>query len=108
MLCAASLKAFVMDDTPSIPPDMQEAIERARKAAGDPVKRPQHYTRGEVEVIDYIEQVVKDYPPEVAYHIGNVLKYLSRAPHKGAMQQDLEKAEWYLRRAINRVAQIKA
>jgi hypothetical protein len=72
----------------------------------DPVKRPSHYTKGAVEVIDLIEQVVRDYPPEIAYHIGNTLKYLSRAPHKGATQQDLQKAEWYLARAINRLVTV--
>jgi hypothetical protein len=74
----------------------------------DPVKRPRHYTRGEIEVIDFIEQVVKDYPPEIAHHIGCILKYVARAPHKGKMQEDLEKAEWYLKRAINKQVKIKA
>ncbi len=66
------------------------------------VNRPPHYTQGGVEVIDIIEQITKDYPPAIAYHIGNTLKYLARAPHKGAMQQDLAKANWYLTRAINK------
>jgi hypothetical protein len=68
------------------------------------VNRPAHYTQGGVEVIDIIEQITKDYPPAIAYHIGNCIKYLARAPHKGAMQQDLMKSEWYLRRAINQIA----
>jgi hypothetical protein len=73
--------------------------------ASDPVKRPAHYTKGGVEVIDFIDQTLDGYTdPRVAYYIGNALKYLARAPHKGATQQDLEKAEYYLRRAINRVA----
>jgi hypothetical protein len=66
------------------------------------VNRPAHYTQGGVEVIDIIEQITKDYPPAIAYHIGNILKYLARAPHKGAMQQDLAKANWYLTRAVNK------
>jgi hypothetical protein len=71
----------------------------------DPVKRPAHYTRGTVEVIDFIDQTLDGYTdPRVAHYVGCAIKYLARAPHKGATQQDLEKAEWYLRRAINRVA----
>ena len=66
------------------------------------VNRPPHYTQGAVEVIDIIEQIVSGYPPEIGYHIGNVLKYVARGPHKGNMQQDLAKAEFYLRRAINK------
>lgn len=68
----------------------------------DAVNRPPHYTQGAVEVIDIIEQIVSGYPPEIGYHIGNVLKYVARGPHKGNMQQDLAKAEFYLRRAINK------
>ena len=33
-------------------------------------------------------------------HIGNVLKYIARAPHKGNYIEDLEKAENYLHRAL--------
>jgi hypothetical protein len=73
----------------------------------DPIKRPAHYTWGTVETIDYIEQVVSGYPREIGYHVGNVLKYLSRAPHKGNLQQDLEKASWYLTRAINRAVKVE-
>lgn len=76
-------------------------------AVPDPVNRPAHYTAGSIEVIEFIEQVTKDYPPEVAYHIGNVLKYLARAPHKGNLRQDLEKGENYLRRAINRMVYVE-
>jgi hypothetical protein len=65
----------------------------------DPVNHPSHYTAGSIEVIDFIEQVVKHYPPEVGYHIGNALKYLSRAPLKGNLKQDLCKAGWYVERA---------
>ena len=68
----------------------------------DAVNRPAHYTQGGVEVIDIIEQITKDYPPDIAYHIGNCIKYLARAPHKGNLQQDLGKAEWYMKRAVNK------
>ena len=47
------------------------------------IYRPFHYTQDNIEVIEFIEQVVQHYPPTEAYHIGNVLKYIARAPHKG-------------------------
>ena len=67
------------------------------------IYKPIHYTKDNIEVIDFIEQVTKHYPPTEAYHIGNVLKYIARAPHKGNYIEDLEKAENYLHRAIRGV-----
>ena len=67
------------------------------------IYKPKHYTSNEIEVIQFIEQVTKDYPADIAYHVGNTLKYLARAPHKGNYIADLEKAENYLHRAIRGV-----
>ncbi|MBO3073293.1 DUF3310 domain-containing protein [Staphylococcus xylosus] len=64
----------------------------------DTVNRPSHYNYGEIEVIDFIEQVTKHYNPNVAYHIGNAIKYLARSPHKNG-KEDVEKAKWYIERA---------
>ena len=61
--------------------------------------KPNHYNL-KTEPISYIEQITADYPPEIAFHIGNVLKYISRAPHKGDIESDLNKALDYLHRAI--------
>lgn len=81
---------------------LQWEKERRRSAAvsSDPVNSPPHYTAGKVEVIDFIEQVATTYIPSIAYHIGNCLKYLARAPLKGKLLEDLKKARWYLDRAI--------
>ena len=67
------------------------------------IYKPIHYTKDNIEVIEFIEQVVQHYPAQEAYHIGNVLKYIARAPHKGNYIADLEKAENYLHRAIRGV-----
>lgn len=64
----------------------------------DYVNKPPHYVYGEIEVIDYIEQVIKDYPPQLGFAIGNAIKYISRAQHKND-KEDLAKAIWYLERA---------
>ena len=63
----------------------------------DNVNHPPHYKTGGIEVIDYIEA------KNLNYHLGNVVKYISRADHKGNKLEDLEKARWYLDRAINAV-----
>ena len=63
--------------------------------ADDPVNHPSHYTDG-IEVIDYIES--KHFP----YHLGNAVKYISRAGKKNPDETvtDLQKAVWYLNRYI--------
>ena len=67
----------------------------------DVVNKPKHYTYGDIETIDYIEQVTKDYKPELAFAIGNAIKYISRANHKNG-KEDLDKARWYLNRAFEK------
>jgi hypothetical protein len=36
----------------------------------------------------------------LGFCLGNTVKYIARAEHKGATIQDLEKARWYLDREI--------
>lgn len=66
----------------------------------DPVSKPAHYNYGKVETIDYIMQVCALYPGHQAALVGNVIKYLSRAPLKGDKEKDLKKAQWYLNKLI--------
>jgi len=65
----------------------------------DVINHPSHYTRGKIEVIDFIED------QQLPYHLGNVIKYIARAGYKGDKLEDLKKARWYLDRYINEVAQ---
>lgn len=67
----------------------------------DKVSHPTHYTYGEIEIIDFIEQVTRDYKPELAFAIGNAIKYISRANRKNG-KEDLDKARWYLNRAFEK------
>ena len=67
------------------------------------IYKPIHYTKDNIEVIEFIEQVIKHYPTPEAYHIGNVLKYIARAPHKGNYIEDSENADNYLYRALRGV-----
>lgn len=63
----------------------------------DAVNHPSHYTRGKIEVIDFIED------QQLPYHLGNVIKYIARAGYKGDKLEDLKKARWYLDRYIKKV-----
>ena len=65
----------------------------------DPVNHPSYYTRfsNGSEVIDITENL--------SFNLGNVVKYVSRAGAKdhATLIQDLQKAEFYLKREIARV-----
>ena len=62
----------------------------------DNVNHPSHYTSGKIEVIDFIED------KELGFHLGNAVKYISRAGRKDANKtiEDLRKATWYINRQI--------
>lgn len=60
----------------------------------DDINHLSHYTQGDIEVIDYIED------KKLGYRLGNVVKYVSRAGHKDDAIKDLKKARWYLNREI--------
>lgn len=62
----------------------------------DLVNHPPHYTRGKIEVLDFIED------QQFGYLDGQVVKYVSRFRHKDNPVQDLEKAAFYLARLIKR------
>jgi hypothetical protein len=64
----------------------------------DLVNHPPHYTTGGIETIDFIEA------KQLSYNLGNVVKYITRADHKGNRKQDLMKARWYLDREITKAA----
>lgn len=62
----------------------------------DLVNHPSHYTASGIETIDVIEAWALD------FHLGNTVKYISRAGKKDPAREleDLCKARWYLERAI--------
>lgn len=60
----------------------------------DNVNHPAHYKVGGIETIDFIEA------KGLNYHLGNVVKYITRADTKGNREEDLLKARWYLNREI--------
>jgi hypothetical protein len=61
----------------------------------DNVNSPRHYKTGGIETIDFIEA------KQLGYHLGNVVKYISRAGVKTKSPlHDLKKARWYLDKHI--------
>ena len=59
------------------------------------VDHPPHYRSDTgYEAIEVIEAW------GLGFHLGNVVKYISRAGHKDSSLQDLQKALWYLEREI--------
>jgi hypothetical protein len=79
-------------------PARMQAPQIVTPTTSDPVNQPSHYKVGGVETIDFIEA------KGLGYHLGNVVKYITRAGHKGTNQglEDLRKARWYLDRAIEK------
>src|SRR5699024_580981 len=71
------------------------------KLAPDNVTNPSHYTNGNIETIDYLKDTLSKEQHE-GFCRGNVLKYLSRYPHKNGVE-DLNKAKTYLEWLIESV-----
>lgn len=72
----------------------------------DAVNNPAHYKLGDgIECIDYIKQVLT--PEEFkGYCHGNLIKYQHRHGYKGNPVEDMEKAEWYLRKMLETMKEI--
>jgi hypothetical protein len=66
----------------------------------DMVNHPKHYTQGEIETIDKIKYLTREFSGIEAVCLGNFIKYIDRCNLKGGMQ-DLEKADWYLNRFLD-------
>lgn len=82
--------------SPKVVEELVREVSKGRKgkSKSDMVNSPEHYKVGGIETIDFIE--AKNF----GYNLGNVIKYVSRADHKGRKLEDLEKAQWYLTREI--------
>jgi hypothetical protein len=63
------------------------------------VTKPKHYNKGSIEAMDAIFTAVQGLPPDEAYTIGNVIKYVWRYDMKGG-KTDLLKASYYLNKTL--------
>jgi hypothetical protein len=60
-------------------------------------RSPTHYTRGSIEVWDFIRD------QRLNYHLGNSIKYICRAGYKDSKIDDLKKAIHYLENELEHV-----
>lgn len=77
--------------------DLVEEQEKTSNIAyNDAVNHPSHYTDGNIEVIDFIED------KKLGFHLGNAIKYIARAGKKDPTKktEDIRKAVWYLERYL--------
>ena len=79
----------------------EEGLNNLKKAIeefeGDEIFHPSHYNQGKFEVWDVIEDW------NLEFFLGNVIKYIARAGHKGDALEDLKKAQNYLEEYIERL-----
>lgn len=77
---------------------LEEEFEVVDGSKTDVVKEPSHYKHGRFEVID---EMLIAFGPQRTYDfcIMNAWKYRARAPYKGNMEQDMDKANRYLEMA---------
>jgi hypothetical protein len=88
----ADVTAAVKEKEAWQPPELLPVPEAPKIA--DMVNHPAHYKTGGIETIDFIEA------KGLNYRLGNVVKYVTRADHKGDRLENLKKAQWYLEREI--------
>jgi hypothetical protein len=71
--------------------------DEARHASDDPVDHPRHYNQhpSGVEAIVICEHL--------NFCLGNAVKYILRADHKGSKIEDIQKARWYIDRELIRL-----
>lgn len=67
----------------------------------DEINKPNHYHKGGIDVIAYLERHFGNNKYTVAegFAIANVIKYVSRYKEKNGMK-DLQKAEFYIKKLM--------
>ncbi len=70
---------------------------KPKKRKNDTVNSPRHYNShpSGIEAIVICETM--------GFNIGNAVKYLFRCEHKGNKIEDIRKAEWYIKRELQRL-----
>lgn len=70
--------------------------EKSKEIVKETINHPEHYGGDTVyETIKVIEAWKLD------FHLGNAVKYISRAGNKDDFESDIRKAIWYLERRLN-------
>jgi hypothetical protein len=84
----------------------KQAMEQSdNKELEDMVNHPPHYNKAGIECIDAIKAMTDD---GFEYYLqGNIMKYLWRYRYKNGVE-DLNKAQWYLKKLIDIVENDKS
>ena len=83
-----------------LPYPQSQLLTNERDIMTDNVNHPAHYTKGDIETIDYIIDVLGT-QGAIDYCHGNVLKYTGgRLMNKGNCIEDTQKAIWYSNKMI--------
>jgi hypothetical protein len=70
----------------------------------DMVNHPPHYKAGNAHCSKCGHSIeCIDVTRHMNFNLGNAIKYIWRAEHKGAFIEDLKKAVWYINDAIHQV-----
>lgn len=85
------------DSIDSATPSEWDAV---AKSISEAVHHPPHYSKGSIETIDYLVDILGEDGAK-AYCHGNVIKYTGmRLMNKGKPIEDARKAIWYLNKLI--------
>lgn len=89
----------LINDTTTILEGEKEEVLDNLVIDSDIINKPNHYQLNikgnNIEVIDVIDEVVKDYNPKQAFRVANILKYILRASKKNGLE-DFKKAKKYI------------
>lgn len=100
----SDLKTVEIKEKANTKETLQETLDEVKEPVeNDNINHPSHYTDGNIEVMDFIED------KQLNFARGNVIKYVSRAGKKNPNKEleDLKKAMWYLNREIERLEKEK-
>lgn len=87
--------------TPSLDGGIPKPVLGHRPAENDMVNHPFHYVQGGIECIDALTAMITPYnDPNDAALSWQVVKYIWRHPFKSKPLEDLQKAEFYIKRLI--------
>lgn len=93
----SEINAAIVNQINERVPEAKEALDHAFK---DMVDHPAHYGGADnpYEAIKVIDAWQLD------FSLGNAVKYIARARHKGSELEDLKKAAWYLNHRIEKLS----
>ena len=89
----------LINDTTTILEEEKEEVLTNLVIDNDIINKPNHYQLNikgnNIEVINIIDEVVKDYEPKQAFRVANILKYILRASKKNGLE-DFKKDKKYI------------